>query len=243
MVPSQRFAAAIRVITSSKSPNPILPVNYDYYLRIKLEPALNYLPVQKQLDVAKDAIASRGGKHLYGPFGPVLGHNLRVTPRVNIYLDRRGDFGTWEVSSYASRNWTRSTIAMGSEEAPSPEYVVGHFDDGFYSLLAITEDDTTDDQNLECARKFQLLAQAVEATVRHGGSVFEIIRENGKAKLRELLVDLARVTAMPFEGCYQIGSQLLVGPTYGAPSFAETKERVDALVAAKCKRRCKLSRT
>jgi protein-tyrosine phosphatase len=113
------------------------------------------------------------------------------------------------------------------------EYVVGRRENEFCWLLPQAEDDQADDQNLGGARRFQLLSDAVAASFEHNGNVFEVIDDNGREALSEILVDLDLVNSVPYEGCYRVViDELIAGPTFLSSNQAITQSRIKALAKA-----------
>ena len=224
----------LKILTSSLRPNPILPIDYTYFLFIHLPTGIERRPFQNQLLAAADAVQARGSRHHYGPFGFVLGHAFRPTPTTTIYLDRAGEFSTWEPLGLrlTARNPGGMPLTDSAWSQPGAGFVVGTSSDGFCSLLPAQDGLLVDDQNLEDARIFSSLAEAVAASVEFGGSVFEVERNRPNAALRELMVDLAKVNAVPLDRCYRVGELLLVGPILVGATVEETRYRRDRLFGA-----------
>jgi protein-tyrosine phosphatase len=114
------------------------------------------------------------------------------------------------------------------------QYAVGRREDGFCWLLPKVPDETADDRNLEAARRFSSLTEAISASIIHGGNVFELIAdEQGGEGLEEIMVDLELERNAPYEGCYRVLiDELIAGPTFVCPEEATTQSRVMALAKA-----------
>ena len=179
-------------------------------------------------------MSARGGRHHYGPFGFVWGHALCLTPTTTIYLDGSGEFSMWKPLRLrlVARNNRRIALVENPRSQPGASYVVGNSFDGFCSLLPVRMGLVADDQNLGDARRFPSLGEAVAASTEFGGSVFEVVENGLDISLRELRVDLSQVNAVPFDRCYRIGRQLVVGPSFVGDTVEATRQRVDLLAAA-----------
>jgi hypothetical protein len=70
-------------------------------------------------------------------------------------------------------------------------------------------------------------------STEYGGSVFEVENKDGKRTLSEIMVDLDAISAMPFEGCYQLMDELLAGPTFVCNDWRTTQERILRLAGAR----------
>ncbi len=220
------------VLTTSRRPTPILPVDYSGFLVVQLPQDFQEASLEVQLTMAEAAVGARGERHYFGPFGYVSGHEAPIAPNTLLYLDRAGAFLDWEPLGIGWAAPEGSDLESLSSSPPQ-RYVVGHCGDvKFYALLPAHEGLIADKSNLEDARQFVALADAVAASVEHGGNVFEIVNEGPDADLRELLVDLHRIERLPFEGAYYVGSQLLVGRNFVGQTVAETRERVAAMLDA-----------
>jgi protein-tyrosine phosphatase len=116
---------------------------------------------------------------------------------------------------------------------PNPQqqaYVVGYRDQESCWLLPVVEGDEASDQNLDRARRFELLSDAVAVSLEHdGGNIFEVVQDHGKEVLREIKVDLEAVRSAPYEGCYLIIKELIAAPTFLCLEEAETHSRIMAL--------------
>jgi protein-tyrosine phosphatase len=122
---------------------------------------------------------------------------------------------------------------MSDKQPLNPrQFVVGREEESFRWFLSQIDRETTDD--LDQARRFAPLSAAVEASIDHSGSVFEIGGPDSR-DLREIMVDLEKVDAAPYDGCYRVGEFLIAGPTYITESVATSASRVNALVDARVK--------
>jgi hypothetical protein len=106
-----------------------------------------------------------------------------------------------------------------------PQYVVGRKE--FCWLLAQEEGERTDDQNIELARQFTSLCEALAAADKHGASVLKIIdHTTWPAKLEEVLWEVP--TIVPFPKCWWVTDHLLAGPVFFAGSRTAFLEQMDA---------------
>ncbi len=94
------------------------------------------------------------------------------------------------------------------------QFVVGCRKDGFCWLVPKVPDEPADDQNLEAARRFASLTEAISVSTKHVANVFEVvIDEHGNESLCELMVDLDNINLAPFDGCYWLMNELCIGPS------------------------------
>lgn len=117
------------------------------------------------------------------------------------------------------------------------QYVVGHCKDSYCWLLPEINGDSADDQSLEAARRFTSLAEAVSVSAELPGDVFEVIVDDkGQETLSELRVDLHKVHAAPFRGCYWLMGGLVIGPNPICADLDATQNRFKALrwVSVRC---------
>ena len=117
------------------------------------------------------------------------------------------------------------------------QYVVGHRKDSYCRLLPEIEGDSADDQNLEAARRFVSLSEAIGVSTKWPGDVFEVIvADDGRKVLSELRVDLLKTQAAPYHGCYWLMDGLLIGPNPICPDPDATQYRFKALrrVGVRC---------
>lgn len=109
-------------------------------------------------------------------------------------------------------------------------YVIGRQSDGFCWLLPEVEADTADDQNLDAARHFSSLTEAIAVSTEHCANVFEITTDkNGGQTLDELLIDLDKIESVPVDGSYWLMDNLAMGPNPVALHPADTEQRVRRL--------------
>jgi protein-tyrosine phosphatase len=109
-------------------------------------------------------------------------------------------------------------------------YVVGRRTEGFCWLLPDAEGDSADDQNLDAARHFSSLTEAIASSTEHCANVFEIIKgEDGIQSLDELLIDLDKIKSVPFDSCYWLMDKILIGPNPICLHACETEQRVKRL--------------
>lgn len=110
--------------------------------------------------------------------------------------------------------------------------MVGHRQDGYNWLLPEIAGEAADDQNLEAARRFVSLAEAVSVSEDLPGDVFEVlVDDQGQETLSELQVDLHKVNAAPYRGCYGLLHGLVVGPNPLCADREATEHRFKALHA------------
>ena len=74
------------------TPQPILPVNYEFFLAVELPKDIGGMSLIEQLRVEKAATARRRAYPCSGPFGPIVSFEFRHTPSLSIYLNAEGDF-------------------------------------------------------------------------------------------------------------------------------------------------------
>ena len=234
--PHERFIPHLRVIHSSVVPHPILPVgSYGWFAVVKLPDTVEHLPLTELFARVRLAVVLRGFYRFSSPFGSVIGYELCVSPVLSFCLNEFGQFASWGLvgRSLQVPKKTKSNMPKNKKSESLSLFVIGHAADEFISLVPLIEGDMADDQNLEAAMKFSRLDDAIAARNEHGsGSVFEVVDTGPPALLRELMVDLHKVNAVPFDRCYRIGDQLLVGPCFVGSSGPETRDRVEALQAA-----------
>ena len=113
------------------------------------------------------------------------------------------------------------------------QFVVGYRNEGYCWLLPEIPDELADDQNLEAARRFASLTEAINASTEHIANVFELIAdEQGNEALQEIMVDLDKVNSTPFDSCYWLMDGLLVGPNPICQHPDATEQRVARLQRA-----------
>jgi hypothetical protein len=113
---------------------------------------------------------------------------------------------------------------------PTEQYVVGRREDDFCWLLPEVEGDSADDRNLDAARRFSSLTEAIASSTTCGANVLEVIADGkGGKELFELLVDLDKINTVPFPSCYWLIDGLAVGPNPICRYVADTEQRVKRL--------------
>jgi hypothetical protein len=85
------FTPYIAVHHTSRLPQPILPLNYGFFLFIPLPEEIASLSLLEQLLAAKVATARRLAYPFPGPFGAITGFEFRLSLRRSIYLNADGD--------------------------------------------------------------------------------------------------------------------------------------------------------
>jgi hypothetical protein len=91
-MPHQSFIPHLVVRHRQRIPQPILPVNYGFFLAVSLPEDITALPLNEQLSIAKAASARRRAYPFTGPFGPIVAFEFRRTHTISIYLSAEGDF-------------------------------------------------------------------------------------------------------------------------------------------------------
>ncbi len=81
------FRPHIKILRASKVPNPILPVDYSYWLVIELPEEITALTFDQLLMVARSIWARQPQNKFWGPFGKVTGYELCPAPGVVYRLD------------------------------------------------------------------------------------------------------------------------------------------------------------
>ena len=116
---------------------------------------------------------------------------------------------------------------------PGPKvYVIGHKSGEFCFLVPEIEGESADDQNLETAKRFNSLREAIKASDDLSCSVFEIFAVKGGESIRELQVDLDLIARVPYPDCYHVRDFLLAGPSFAALSDEVTISRLARLAHA-----------
>ena len=225
---SLKFKPHIVVHHTSRAPQPILPVNYGFFLHVTLPALVSSLSLHDQLENAFLATARRRAYAFDGPFGSIVAFEARLTSTTTVYLNGNGVFAPDPSATMP----TPSELMRKSITDTTDVYVVGHREEEFCSLLPTTAGEEADDQNLELAKRFESLPDAIAASTETGLNVFEVSRESGQPVLTELLVDIESIDTMPFEGAYQLTDDLLAGPSFVGSNRIETENRIEALRAA-----------
>jgi protein-tyrosine phosphatase len=110
------------------------------------------------------------------------------------------------------------------------EYLVGHRKDGFSWFLSEIKGEPADDQNLEAARRFSSLAEALAVSTEHSCNVFELVAdEQGNKTAEEILIDLEKAESVPYDGCFWLMDDLLFGPNPISLESAQTEQHVARL--------------
>jgi hypothetical protein len=88
-----RFSAPRLVVHHrQRVPQPILPVNYEFFLGVELPEHIATLSLSEQLSIAKTASARRRVYPCSGPFGAIVSFEFLRTASLSIYLNAEGDF-------------------------------------------------------------------------------------------------------------------------------------------------------
>ncbi len=91
MSPS-RFRPKLVVHHTRRVPQPILPVDYSYFLEMNLPLELVGAPLKEQMTLVKELLKTRARYQFEGPFGRVIGFELRSSPNVTVYFNAQGEF-------------------------------------------------------------------------------------------------------------------------------------------------------
>jgi hypothetical protein len=86
------FSPHIVVHNSQRVPNPILPVNYGFFLHVSLPANVATLPLRDQLAVMRAATARR--RAVPSPFGDIVAFEFRPRPALSIYLNPDAEFSS-----------------------------------------------------------------------------------------------------------------------------------------------------
>jgi protein-tyrosine phosphatase len=117
------------------------------------------------------------------------------------------------------------------------QYVVGIRENGHIWLLPEISGDSADDRNLDGAKRFTSLSEAITVSTKLLGTVFEIVvADKGQEALSELRVHLQEAQGLPYHGCYWPVDDLLIGPNPICPDSNQTQNRFKALrrVGVRC---------
>jgi hypothetical protein len=90
-MPNQ-FVPHLVVHHRRRVPQPILPVNYEFFLAVELPKDIGGMSLIEQLSIAKATSARRRAYSGSGPFGQIVAFEFRCTQTVSIYLNAEGDF-------------------------------------------------------------------------------------------------------------------------------------------------------
>ncbi len=217
-IPSPTAAPFVYVYHEQGAPTPLEPGDYSSFKEIPLPPEIVSPSIDHQLEIARAAITAWSRRQSAQPFGKVIGYEFALTNQLSIFLDEQGEFDRSAGSLSRESLTLPSPISANSAR---PEYVVGHRHDGFCSIHSFLPGETADDQDLFYAERYHSLGEAQAAAERQDASIFQVIRSDGEEQLRELTVDLALVTALPFSRAYFVAERLLAGPTFLALDPAE----------------------
>lgn len=87
---NEQFRPHILIHHTRRTPQPILPVNYRFFLEIDLPPEITSLPLEQQIAMATAATARRRAYPFPGPFGPIVAFEFRSSPRLSVFLSPKG---------------------------------------------------------------------------------------------------------------------------------------------------------
>lgn len=91
-MPAAVFIPHLLVHHVRRVPQPILPVNYAFFLSITLPAHIRTLPLQDQLVMAKAGAQRRLAYPFTGPFGEVVAFEYRLRTNATLYLNSTGVF-------------------------------------------------------------------------------------------------------------------------------------------------------
>ena len=110
------------------------------------------------------------------------------------------------------------------------EYLVGHRKEGFSWFLPEIEGESADDQNLAAARRFSSLGEALAVSIENSCNVFELVAgEHGNKEAEEILIDLEKANSVPYEKCYWLMDDLLIGPNPICRELSQTEQHMARL--------------
>src|SRR5580704_12886711 len=155
----KHFTPCIAVRHTSRVPNPILPVNYGFFLMVALPVHIATLPLRTQIAMARVATTRR--RAVPSPFGDITAFQCRLTSKLNIYLNPNAEF--------APRNMKTKSEYLTTES--QQQYIVGHRKGGASWFLPEVKGEPADDQNLEAARRFSSLAEALAVSIENSCNV------------------------------------------------------------------------
>jgi len=89
---AEGFTPSLMVINAYRTPRPILPINFSFFLRVELPRFTGALPLPSQLLIAKRATEPRRSYPFPGPFGRPLGFVFHRSRHLTIYLNPEGEF-------------------------------------------------------------------------------------------------------------------------------------------------------
>jgi hypothetical protein len=227
------FNPAVFVYHERGAPVPLLPLDYTPFKMIDLPPGLKARRLSTQLAVVQQIIEGKAAQWQSSPFGAIVGYEFAWRNNVSVFLNAEGEFASdcEPPNGLEDRNGKKTSSKSISDHYPNREYVIGVTDDGFFSIVA-EPDEHADDRDLTFARHFTSLADAQAAALEAGVNVFQVVKEGGEEKLREILVDLHLAETKPFDGCYKVADRFWAGPTFLTANPSETDERLGALSEA-----------
>lgn len=231
-IPSPDFAPRIYAYHERGAPEPLVPIDFSPHREIELPPEIEGKALSHQLRIAKQAIQEWKKGITTNPFGGVIGYEFECTIDLSIFLNEQGEFAGGAETHRKPSILTPDTRNELVNQGPSRSYVIGHCGEGLCSLVSEFAGELADDHDLFYAQRFSSLPAAQVAADQHDASVFQLVGREGEETLREIMVDIERVQAMPFARCYLVHDQLIAGPSFLAPSGAETRNRLTALVTA-----------
>jgi hypothetical protein len=91
-MPHRSFTPHLAVHHCRRTPQPLLPVIYTFFLEVALPEEIGGLSLMDQLIIAKTATARRRAYPFTGPFGRIVAFEFRATRTLSIYLNAEGDF-------------------------------------------------------------------------------------------------------------------------------------------------------
>jgi hypothetical protein len=226
------FTPQLHVYHERGKPQPLLPIDYSPFKMIDLPQGLGKRPLPAQLAVVQRKIET--ARWPSSPFGSVIGYEFVWRSNVNVFLNAEGEFASDPEPRNRAEDETaqKNNSKRTNDHGPKKEYVIGHSDGEFCSIVSDSPGEHADDQDLTFATRFASLSDAQIAAHEQSTSVFEVVREGGEEELREILVDLHLAETKPFDGCYRIAERLWAGPSPLTTNPTETDERLIALAEA-----------
>lgn len=88
------FRPHVKVHHRQSRPTPILPVNYHWFLFVRLPEDITLLPLAAQLVVVEAATLRRRSYPSLGPFGLPVAFEFRQTESYSIYLNQAANFAS-----------------------------------------------------------------------------------------------------------------------------------------------------
>jgi hypothetical protein len=90
--PENLFTPSLLVVNATRTPHPILPVNYSFFVHVELPRFTIALPLPSQLLVANRATDRRRAYPFPGPFAGIQAFAFHRSNRMTIYLTESGEF-------------------------------------------------------------------------------------------------------------------------------------------------------